>query len=108
MSREIKFRGYDVENETMYYSNNAFHFNSPLRECDIKNAPFEINDLMQFTGLKDKNGVEIWEGDILEFVGKVYYTDACFFTDNAIPLALSEKHRVVIGNIYETPQLLKK
>jgi uncharacterized phage protein (TIGR01671 family) len=70
-------------------------------------------DLMQYTGLKDKNGKEIYEGDIMKSKWIVVwrYESACFvvenkslgFKDMYVPLTAS--HNEVIGNIYENPEL---
>ena len=74
--------------------------------------------LMQYTGLKDKNGREIYEGDILQWAhykGVVRYKqDVCQFMieDPATPQypdttwRLVDNKNVVIGNIYENPELL--
>jgi hypothetical protein len=70
---------------------------------------------MQYTGLNDENGEEIYEADILRWVGKGNYpggnVQLVIFKDYRIlPLAgaLSSKRWEVIGNIYENPELLKK
>lgn len=75
--------------------------------------------LMQYTGLKDKNGVEIYEGDILEGhddgLVKVEWFQTgytCFFDDDGNGIGLDEmciwfgNNAEVIGNIYENPELV--
>jgi uncharacterized phage protein (TIGR01671 family) len=57
---------------------------------------------MQFTGLLDKNGKEVFEGDIL----KSEYGN--IFEIKDMHLMWNEKEVEVIGNIYENPELLKK
>ena len=66
--------------------------------------------MVQYTGLKDKNGVEIYEGDILEAtMGKDRYGGVMKWEDNRngwtpfSPIARFE----IIGNIYQTPELLE-
>lgn len=71
--------------------------------------------LMQSTGLKDKNGVEIYEGDIFRFGDRNYVviynlgSFGCFEDDKYFPLGeIFYRNGEVIGNIYENPELLER
>jgi uncharacterized phage protein (TIGR01671 family) len=133
MKREIKFRTWDEEEKKMYAldifktEDDSYGPEFVLRTKESQDAATWIDThckesdciLMQFTGLKDKNGKEIYEGDILEFknidnIGEVAW---CFF-DSAWGLKVNDEFTnvistylvspyEVIGNIYENPELLK-
>jgi len=113
MQREIKFRAWDKVDKVMKYFS-----------CGIFNRlPAGAEDLtepMQYTGLKDKNGEEIYEGDIVtglfnhtDIIGHIVYgSDATFFIERkglyGIGLNNAEDWLEVVGNIYENPELLNE
>lgn len=108
MSREIRFRGWLNKFKRMDYGKGEIL----LRDYD---------EIMQFTGLLDKNGKKIYEGDILrvcnkrnlivEFLGgKFGYKDKNVDGSNMFwsLISLDDIHHEIIGNIYENPELLKQ
>lgn len=122
--RTVKFRVYDKENKEMLDVENL-HWDDCTGEFSIQTTMYtdyftpEEMILMQFTGLHDKNGKEIYEGDILPFVmidGKQenYYIifrdgefDAINKEDTNFIWRSAWKESVVIGNIYDNPELLE-
>lgn len=130
--REIRFRAWDG---TTMFDVAQITFNDSLWSCDkgrgvsIKYQPHI--ELMQYTGLKDKNGKEIYDRDIISYTfdslllkGEIHWNSYCgewqykymgannhTVTDN-LWLLLSNtrfpKNVTVIGNIYENPELIGK
>ena len=123
--REHKYRAWDKQDNKMYekqaVDEDGYAVDINGDEA-YSNEPFRI--LMQYTGLKDKNGVEIYEGDILQDderpveCGVVEWDYDSLIVNNAkitpewrktsVESGLKYRHWIVIGNIYENPELLDK
>lgn len=120
MSREIKFRVWNKAKNDWEFGYktmggvNLFgevhvmgYFNIPLQELNNYEA-------MQYTGLKDKNGKEIYEGDIVKCVTELpeprYWNKVVEYESFRFsPFHTFLPKRVeIIGNIYENSELIKK
>jgi uncharacterized phage protein (TIGR01671 family) len=110
--REIKFRAWDKALKFMH-SGNQF-ISMYLDKDGCLNSP-EL-EFLQYTGLKDKNGKEIFEGDIINDCSRGWTVktsdNGAWLLDYANGsgekyLYPINKHIEVIGNIYENPELLK-
>ncbi|MBY1461852.1 YopX family protein [Clostridioides difficile] len=122
---ELKFREWNKNGKEMYsYDEMVRYSKNLLREwvysgvyLPTSNENFEV---MIYTGLKDCDGKEIYEGDIVlcrsifftEFAGEVKFKDGCFIAVNEMSgdcFRLSELEIIKVdGNIYENPEMLEK
>lgn len=114
--RETKFRIWDKNNGTMMkWEQLVDHYSEFIVGCMAKND--SEYPVMQYTGLKDKNGVEIYEGDIVKILGVDDEVFEVVFNGSYLQFLFINKRMFqlpdfdeleVIGNIYENPELIIK
>jgi len=109
--RDIKFRAWNLEHSKM------FDWNYIVEACWLAFDLSEGNNdevIMQFTGLLDKNGKEIYENDVIETVidGEFVIYQVCFDVDrdfngwNVTPQ--DAEYADILGNVFENPDLLEQ
>lgn len=126
--REILFRGKRVDNGEWVYGNLNY---GTIEIKSIKDSyyisDFDVNpwdkkfylvipeSVGQYTGLTDKNGKKIFEGDIVStprYNGVVVYGTGCYCIEHgnnspAIDIVMNDFDVYIIGNIYDNPELLE-
>ena len=120
--RNIKFRAWDKEGKVMvdwfWLSSEGDLYETPVIVYDTPHLELERNDdlvAMQYTGKKDINGVEIYEGDILQnehhFRYQVVFKGDCWRCESLKNSGFKNRFigndLKIIGNIYKNPELLE-
>lgn len=126
----LRFRAWNKATKEMYEVDDIMSIDFGKSEISVKTLFFEQTNyykfddivLMQSTGFRDKNGKEIFEGDIVDYNGRKavvkwhgsYASFVYMFVDELRsrnqewdPLYLSYFHFQVVGNKFETPALLE-
>ena len=118
MNREIKFRAQKSNNnEIVYFDLKYFLENDEDKMPDA--MQYVLKNIKQFTGLFDKNGKEIYEGDVLKtkyqdkaiMIWHKEFSCFCFETIDEVvkgeyQYSFKNVEIEIIGNIYENPELL--
>lgn len=120
----LRFRAWDVEFKEMVQVD-ALDFEEQIIKATYKNGNVVKEDLknyilMQSTGLTDKNGKEIFEGDVVKMAKNVYSEPTCYEVvrhrggayrldskQYGCELWLRHTDCEIAGNIYENPELLE-
>ena len=129
MQREIKFRAWDKKQKSFINGFNMIGFSTgqgaPKRKLQRFDTYWDEEEvvIMQYTGLKDKNGKEIYEGDICivslsyfkikDEKATVIFHNGAFQFQYGCEKFFSKPHDAwdkveVIGNIHDNPELLGK
>jgi uncharacterized phage protein (TIGR01671 family) len=143
-SRELKFRIWHLDKKKWLTNNDYIGINNFGVVVDDRDDMYNLSladgcIIQQYTGLKDKNGIPICEGDIVKYarikVESTEFAKGCFSSkaieigeeigeilfikpsfclsfdhiryDDIMPMSLAEHRYEVIGNIMETPELIK-
>lgn len=117
--REILFRGKQIDNgewvEGFYlkYADGGCTISVPQPDNSMLQYIIEPSTAGQFTGLADKNGTKIFEGDIVEYEGKRYridylthYARFSAVKPNTVFCVFAYQRGEVIGNIHDNPELI--
>ena len=135
--RKILFRGKRIDNGEWEYGGCVFTENkvcliyNQTHSIDLQGCAVEENSVGQYTGLTDKNGTRVFEGDILKIINKYQSpfdddtneytditTDVVHFDDEGLCFSCGKSPFLcvvdnvtaeyeVIGNIHDTPELLE-
>ena len=126
--REIKFRAWDAKNKKFPKTFIGFHVTGECSAFDLLNQysleEFCELEIQQFTGLTDKRGIDIYEGDILQCRKGFRYTVFWLDTEASFELSYLDDEKMpedyspvfhwrfaldaeIIGNIFENEELLK-
>lgn len=125
-NRVIKFRAWNKRKSAMYLSPNEIHHLGSWFDAHLPGSLADVDNIviMQFTGLSDKNGNDIYEGDIMSYTsslngrtyfGRVIYTGGLFALSQRYPNGISDEieylftrtHYEIIGNVFDNPKLIK-
>lgn len=94
--KTIKFRAYHLDDGMVYFDFDSF----------IKDYHDQYGNIMQFTGLQDKNGINIYEGDIVEY-NKIMYNNSIrksgviVFEEGCFRLKKSTSLYIICGNDFK-------
>lgn len=106
--REIKFRAFDTQTQKMIKGSTK-KFQVINTQGDLASeAQCEGYILMQYTGLKDANGADIYEGDFVKpQYNRLEHVRCRFYNGEYNIKNFDIKKCLVIGNLYQNPELLK-
>lgn len=118
MSRELKFRAWDGEKLHAVMSLLGTNFCKVPKKAYPYSEEIVVKYVMQYTGIKDDNGVEVCEGDIIKLttLNDVYYE--VYWDEYALAFLIKDNESIgdlysvnmseflVIGNIYENKNLI--
>ncbi|KRL10748.1 YopX family protein [Schleiferilactobacillus perolens] len=123
MKHEIKFRAWLPEDKIMRKVDKIHLSGRAIETVDHHWDYMALVELMQYAGMHDKNGTDIYDGDIVRsepttpgdsdaMIGVVTFLEGSWIINDpreriAEPLFNETKSMTVIGNVYENPELME-